>query len=472
MPRKAASGIKGLTKRHTCKKPPADPTRCDCNWTGKYLGYDVVLCVWARCTIDPRTKGKADAVLRRMRQAIDEERFDPAGERPVAAGGKLTLEAFIGTKDQPGEYVERYAMERKLAANSMWSMLGVIATGRLGGFALEQLSESAPEIEEWLNASKAARQWTNKTWNDYHGWLNRLFTQAVAWRRMKHNPMPAILRRVATQPDHFAQRHLQEDAEERLFAACALLNQPRPRSTRGKLTEETAAAILAALTAGKTGVEVAKQFKVSPATVSSIKLGDTWKAGEAAMGTKGTEMERRLVGAFDGGLRAGEMMQVTLSMVNWRKVSFVDADGHKVEGYVITLPPHITKGGKRTGKSQEVFAGTPRFVQLLERRKFQLKDKPPSRQFIFGAEDGSYQASFRKMWQKLFTLAKLDYGRDKGLVWHTTRHEYISRISEQVSGDTTQIMDAARVADVKTAKLYTHTRNERRYAAAAGLGRR
>jgi hypothetical protein len=31
------------------------------------------------------------------------------------------------------------------------------------------------------------------------------------------------------------------------------------------------------------------------------------------------------------------------------------------------------------------------------------------------------------MWRELFTLAGLDYGRDKGLVWHAIRHNRIDQ---------------------------------------------
>lgn len=31
------------------------------------------------------------------------------------------------------------------------------------------------------------------------------------------------------------------------------------------------------------------------------------------------------------------------------------------------------------------------------------------------------------VWRELFKLAGLDYGRAKGLTWHTIRHEFVSR---------------------------------------------
>ena len=68
---------------------------------------------------------------------------------------------------------------------------------------------------------------------------------------------------------------------------------------------------------------------------------------------------------------------------------------------------------------------------MLEARRFALKNNPLNRQYIFGAEDGRRQQGFRRMWRELFTLAGLEWGRANGLVWYTTRHEYISRLAEQ-----------------------------------------
>ena len=188
------------------------------------------------------------------------------------------------------------------------------------------------------------------------------------------------------------------------------------------------------------------------------------------MGTKGTEMRRRLIAAFDGGLRGGEMLKIKLEHVNWRLVPFTKADGARGQGYEITLPPEITKGGKTTGESQTVFAGTPRFLQMLEARRFALKNNKPSRQFVFGTEEGEYQKGFRRLWRELFTLAKLDWGRDKGLVWHTTRHEFISRVAEDTK-DPVLTEEVARHRNLETTQAYFAVRRDRRYAAVAGLGR-
>src|SRR5215510_9408545 len=349
MPRRASSGTKGLIKRHHGCENRGDPARCSCQWSGWYKQREVVLSKWANCTIDPRTKTAAIKVLNRLIAAIDDQTFDPAGERP-AAGGPETLSAFIT------EWKTHYAEERKLKANSLNAMLGVLSKGRLGGFTLQQIAGASEEIEKWLNATGKARKWKEKTWNEYHELLNRVLKRATLWKvngkpRLSANPMLAVERKVEVEPDHFKQRYLVEDVEDRLFAAVTRLNRLQHRPTRSKLTQEQADAIRSELSTGRRGKDVAHDFGVSAAVVSSIKHGDIWNPEKFVVGTKGTEMDRRLIGAFDGGLRAGEMLRVQLHHVNWRPVTVTQADGSRLDAYEIGLPPTVTKGGKTTGKT-------------------------------------------------------------------------------------------------------------------------
>ena len=164
------------------------------------------------------------------------------------------------------------------------------------------------------------------------------------------------------------------------------------------------------------------------------------------------------------------MLQIQLSHVNWRTVLLAQAEGPPIEAYEVRLPPTLTKGGKTTGKVETIYAATTRFRQVLEARRFALKSNKPSEQFIFGTEDGREQKGFKRMWHELFTLAGLDYGRAKGLVWHTIRHEYISRLAE-LTKDPVLTQELARHRDLKTTQLYFHTRRDRQIAAAASLDR-
>lgn len=477
MPSAPVSGTRYLLKRHRNCSNAGELQRCGCPWRGRYKGKEVVLAKWSGEKLDPRSKVKAKEVLRRFLTAVDEKRFDPAGEQP-ALGSDDSLKAFIKVwelRHAEKRGLSGYSPDDEPSKGSLRSMLDVISTGKLGGYTLEELAGSSEMIEDWLNATGKARKWSNKTWNGYRDLLGRIFKKAMQWKangkaRMIVNPMVDVERRVARVPEHFKQRHLVEDVEDRLFAVVDQLNRPQHKANRSKLTQEQADAIRAALAAGETGTVVASRFGVSATVVSQIKYGEIWNPERIKVGTKGTEMRRRLIAAFDGGLRAGEMQQIQLCHVRWTPVRGTTLKGEETVGYELALPPEITKGGKRTGKTEYVFAGTPRFRALLEARRFQLQGNPPSRQFIFGTEDGRYQKGFRSRWRDLFTLAGLRWGRDHGLTWHTTRHEYISRLAEK-TGDPVLTQSLARHQELETTQGYFHARRERQLAAAASLHR-
>jgi hypothetical protein len=78
MPRRAKSNVKGLTKHHnrSCANR-GDLTRCGCAWRAKYKGVRVGLSEWSGQSIDPRSKKHAEAVLTRLRAAVDAETFSP-----------------------------------------------------------------------------------------------------------------------------------------------------------------------------------------------------------------------------------------------------------------------------------------------------------------------------------------------------------------------------------------------------------
>ena len=138
----------------------------------------------------------------------------------------------------------------------------------------------------------------------------RVLKQATVWKvngkpRLAVNPVTDIAVRVAVSPEHFKQRHLVEDVEDRLFAVVDSLNRPAHRPNRNKLMYEKADAIRAALVAGERGKALAAEYGVSPAIISAVKRGHIWNPATVEPGSKGTEMRRRLVAAFDGGLRAG-----------------------------------------------------------------------------------------------------------------------------------------------------------------------
>lgn len=179
-------------------------------------------------------------------------------------------------------------------------------------------------------------------------------------------------------------------------------------------------------------------------------------------------MYRRLVCAFDGGLRRAEMQLLQVKHITWKPTTFRAADGTVITAYPITLPPDLTKGGKSSGEDEVIYAATDRLRQMLDRRRLQLKNNAAG--YICGTEQGSYQRDFDRMWQALFDLAGLDWGRDVGMVWHSIRHEYISRIAE-LTGDPVLTKELARHKSLETTELYMKAREQRKLAAVAGLSR-
>jgi site-specific recombinase XerD len=177
--------------------------------------------------------------------------------------------------------------------------------------------------------------------------------------------------------------------------------------------------------------------------------------------------ETRFYAAFDLGLRSNEMLRVQLKHVEFKPVR-IDIDGKAREVFVIALPPQNTKGGKTTGEIEHVYVGTERLKKELTARRFSLKKNPEA--FVFGTQDGSPVKGFRRMWRELFRLAGLDFGRAKGLVWHTTRHEFVSRHAEN-TGDPVLTQHLARHKDLRTTQAYFHVRNSRLLRAAVRLNR-
>jgi integrase len=128
-----------------------------------------------------------------------------------------------------------------------------------------------------------------------------------------------------------------------------------------------------------------------------------------------------------------------------------------------------SKGEKTTGEKEFVYVGTERLKEALQEPRFALKHDPDA--YVFGTEDGRRQKDFRRMWRELFKLAGLKWGRDKGLVWHTLRHEFCSRTAEN-TGDPVVAQELARHKDLRTTQGYLHPRLSRVLAAAVRLNRK
>ena len=125
-----------------------------------------------------------------------------------------------------------------------------------------------------------------------------------------------------------------------------------------------------------------------------------------------------------------------------------------------------SKGGKTTGELEHVYAGTERLKLELAKRRFALKRNAEA--YVFGTESGKPVKAFKRMWRELFKLAGLDYGRSKGLTWHTIRHEFVSRNIEN-TGDPVVTQRLARHKDGRTTQGYMHARESRVMAAVVRL---
>lgn len=199
-----------------------------------------------------------------------------------------------------------------------------------------------------------------------------------------------------------------------------------------------------------------------------IVKGEVWNPDKYRVGTKGSEMRRRLYATFDLGLRHDEIVRVQLKHIDYRPLKVI-VEGETCEVLAIALPPAITKGGKTTGETEHVYAGTERLKEELIKRRFALQRNPEA--YVFGTEDGRRVQDFKGLWRERFKLAELDYGRSKGLTWHTIRHEFMSRNIEN-TGDPVVTQKLARHKDNRTTLGYMHARESRVLAAAVKLDRR
>ncbi len=464
MPHAPASRIRGLHKHHSraCANKRGKPTACDCPWYGHYKDVQKALAAWSGRQVDPRTLGPAIAVLTRLKAVVDAGTYNPDGEcQSLGSAQRFT--------DFVSEWKKHYAKEHGLTATSLGPMLNVL-TAALGQFTLEQLAGDSLRIERWLNEAKRERRWTDNTWNRYYELLNSLFNRAAKWRvnnipRMRSNPMASIDKRPGSTLKF--ETRVEEDVEDRLLGACDQLNRPQHAPHSKRLTWDIVDALRARAANGESQKELAAAFGISTGLCCQIIKRQIWNPALYRVGTKGTEMRRRLYAAFDLGLRASEICAIQLKHIDFKAVS-VKVDGRQRQVLVISLPPTITKGGKRTGEIEHAYVGSDRLKKELIKRRFQLQRDPEA--YVFGTEDGRCVRGFRRMWRELFQLAGMKFGRSKGLTWHTIRHEFVSRTIEK-TGDPVVTQKLARHKDGRTTQRYLHARDSHLLEAAVRLNR-
>ncbi len=462
MSQKPTSNVKGLHKHHNrrCTNRHGKPTNCDCPWYGFYKRIQKGLAEWSGQQVDPLKLRPAEIVLNRFKSAIDEHTYSPDGEQQSLGSGQRFSE-FVK------EWRTHYAEAHRLTANSLSPMLDVLVEA-FGDQTLEQLAGAPLKIERWLNAAQKERKWSDNTWNRYYELLNSVFNRAVKWKtggvsRMAVNPMAGIEKRTGSKKKF--ETRVEEDDEKALIAACDKLNRPQHRPHSQILTWEIVNTLRERVTAGEQQSKLAGEYGISRGLCCQIVKGEIWNPDKYKTGTKGDEMRRRVYAAFDLGLRHGEIVKVQLKHVDFKPIK-VAIDGEVRDVLAIALPPTVSKGGKTTGELEHVYAGTERLKLELTKRRFALKRNPEA--YVFGTESGKPVKAFKRMWRELFKLAGLDYGRSKGLTWHTIRHEFVSRNIEN-TGDPVVTQRLARHKDGRTTQGYMHARESRVMAAVVRL---
>jgi hypothetical protein len=269
---------------------------------------NLYLARWSGQYVDPRRRQHAVVVLNGLRTAVDEQYFRPDTEYEVL-GGKQTLRSFFG------EWKEHYAKVHDLDFASLTSMPRAIDR-EFGSYTLEYLETASLQIQRWLNDLGRQRRWADNTWNRYYQMFNSLFVRAIKWKtgtivRMRQNPMAAIDRRTGS-TRKFRVR-LEEDAEDRLFAACDRLDDVR-LSSWTKLDYDKAEQIRTRAAAGESQLAIAADIGISPSLCCEVIKGLVWNPVTRGR-RQGAQMRLRLMMAFDAGVRREEMMRIQLKHI-------------------------------------------------------------------------------------------------------------------------------------------------------------
>ena len=364
---------------------------------------------------------------------------DCVGQESLGSGQRLS--------ELINEWRTRYDKKDGLTSNSLGPMLGVIVKG-LGTVRLEYLAVHPEYIERWLNRMQTERNWSDNTWNRYYEHLHGLFNRAITWKRLQANPLQTINKRVGA--TRKCDVRIERAIEDRLLAACDVLNRPQHKPNSKRLTWDNVEDIRRRVEAGVKQAAVAAEFGISTGLCCQIVHRKVWNPAKYQTGTKGDEMRRRVYAAFDLGLRTSEMLRVQLKHVDFNPVR-VEIDGRKRDVFVVRLPSPSTKGGKKMGAIEKVYVGTDRLKKELTARRVALQNNPEA--YVFGTQNGRPVKGFRRLWRELFRVAAVDFGRATGLVWHTTRHEFVFRHAEK-TGDLVLTQRFARHRDLRTTRAY------------------
>ena len=231
--------------------------------------------VGADCWI--RRKKHAKTVLGRLVAAVDAGTFSPEGEQQSLGSGQR-LSEFI--KEWKTHYAEKYRPDFQFPGSNGRSHQ------RWPGNLQPRAFGRAPRwyIERWLNRMQTERKWSENSWNRYYELLHSLFNRAIRWKRLKANPMLTIDKRVGAKRK--SDVRIEEDVEDRLLAACDLLNRPQHEPHSKLLTWEKVEQIRERVAAGKAKARSPLRSESQPASAARSSMA---KSGIR----RNTERERR-----------------------------------------------------------------------------------------------------------------------------------------------------------------------------------
>ena len=312
------------------------------------------------------------------------------------------------------------------------------------------------------------RSWTDNNWNRDAELLNSLFNRAIKWKRLKVNPVVSIDKKVGAKKKF--EVRMEEGIEDRLIAACEELNRPQHKPHSKLLTWEKVEELRNRVAAGESQKAVAGAFGISTGLCCQIVKGDIWNPAKYRTGTKGDEMKRRIYARVRSRPTCQRITELAIESTSTSSRSGSSWTAKRASVFVVALPPQITKGGKSTGEIEYVYVGTERLKRELTARRFTLKDNP--RRMCLGQRMDVQSRASRRCGAELFKLAKLDFGRKKGLVWHTTRHEFVSRHAEN-TGDPVLTQQLARHSGIcARSRVHSTCVNRGYWKAAVRLNRK
>ena len=144
---------------------------------------------------------------------------------------------------------------------------------------------------------------------------------------------------------------LEESVGDALFAVVDQLNRVQHGPTRGLLTQAQADEIRVRVEVGETQKAVAAAWGSPEGSAARSSRATSGNPAKYRVGTKGTEMRRRLIGAFDGGMRRSEMMLTQIKQVTWTPLT-ITVDGQPITAYRSCCRPRY-QGGEDLGPERE-----------------------------------------------------------------------------------------------------------------------